>query len=240
MKRLFDLLFHLDDMLKDVVAEYGVWTYAILFAIIFCETGLVVTPILPGDSLLFAVGAFAGQPDSPLNIWVLVAVLLTAAVLGDTVNYHIGKYLGPKVLSGKVTRWLNQKHLAQTQRFFAKHGGKTIIIARFLPIVRTFAPFVAGVGSMDYRRFLAFNVIGGVIWAVGITMLGYFVGTWPIVQENFEVLIVVIVVLSVIPGAVAYLKNRYSTTDEALDEAAVSLKAPAAKEGLAGETPAPL
>src|SRR5688572_11481652 len=134
MKRLFDLLFHLDDMLKDVVAEYGVWTYAILFAIIFCETGLVVTPILPGDSLLFAVGAFAGQPDSPLNIWVLVAVLLTAAVLGDTVNYHIGKYLGPKVLSGKVTRWLNQKHLEQTQRFFAKHGGKTIIIARFLPI----------------------------------------------------------------------------------------------------------
>ena len=216
MKRLFDLLFHLDDMLKDVVSEYGVWTYAILFAIIFCETGLVITPILPGDSLLFAVGAFAGQPESPLNIWVLVGVLLTAAVLGDTVNYHIGKYLGPKVLSGKLTRWLNQEHLVRTQRFFAKHGGKTIIIARFLPIVRTFAPFVAGVGSMDYRRFLAFNVIGGVIWAVGITMLGYFVGSWPIVQENFELLIVGIVIFSLIPGTIAYLQNRYSKSDEPL------------------------
>jgi membrane-associated protein len=210
MDHLFDLLFRLDDVLKEVVGEYGVWTYAILFAIIFCETGLVVTPILPGDSLLFAVGAFAGQPDSPLNIWVLITVLFVAAVLGDTVNYHIGKFLGPKVFSGKVTRWLNQKHLEQTHRFFERHGGKTIILARFLPIVRTFAPFVAGVGSMNYPRFLAYNVVGAVIWAGGITMLGYFIGSWPIVQENFELFIVVIVLLSLIPGTVAYLRNRYS------------------------------
>jgi membrane-associated protein len=216
MDHLFDLFFRLDDVLKEVVADYGVWTYAILFAIIFCETGLVVTPILPGDSLLFAVGAFAGQQDSPLNIWVLVSVLFVAAVLGDTVNYHIGKYLGPKVFSGKVTRWLNQKHLEQTHRFFERHGGKTIILARFLPIIRTFAPFVAGVGSMNYPRFLAYNVVGGMIWAGGITTLGYFVGTWPIVQENFEILIIAIVVLSVIPGTIAYLKNRYSKEPEPL------------------------
>jgi membrane-associated protein len=213
MNELYDLFFRLDEVLKEVVGEYGVWTYAILFTIIFCETGLVVTPILPGDSLLFAVGAFAGQPDSPLNIWVLLIVLFTAAVLGDTVNYHIGKFLGPKVFSGKVTRWLNTQHLEYTQRFFERHGGKTIILARFLPIVRTFAPFVAGVGSMNYRRFLAYNVVGGFIWAGGITMIGYFVGSWPIVQENFELLIVAIVLLSLIPGTVAFLKNRYGRTE---------------------------
>jgi len=209
MNELFDLFFRLDDVLKDVVGQYGVWTYAILFTIIFCETGLVVTPILPGDSLLFAVGAFAGQPDSPLSIWVLLPLLLAAAVLGDTANYHIGKYLGPKVLSGKVTRWLNQKHLEQTQRFFERHGGKTIILARFLPIVRTFAPFVAGVGSMNYSRFLAYNVAGGIIWVGGITTTGYLVGTRPFVQDNFELVIVAIVIFSLIPGTVTYLRTRY-------------------------------
>jgi membrane-associated protein len=223
MDHLFDLLFRLDDVLKDVVGEYGVWTYAILFAIIFCETGLVVMPILPGDSLLFAVGAFAGQPDSPLNIWVLITVLFVAAVLGDTVNYHIGKFLGPKVFSGKVTRWLNQKHLEQTHRFFERHGGKTIILARFLPIVRTFAPFVAGVGSMNYPRFLAYNVVGAVIWAGGITMLGYIIGQRKIVQDNFELFIVGIVVLSLIPGTVAYLRNRYSKESEPIIRQEVSL-----------------
>jgi len=223
MERLFDLLFRLDDVLKEVVGEYGVWTYAILFAIIFCETGLVVTPILPGDSLLFAVGAFAGQPDSPLNIWVLITVLFVAAVLGDTVNYHIGKFLGPKVFSGKVTRWLNQKHLEQTHRFFERHGGKTIILARFLPIVRTFAPFVAGVGSMNYPRFLAYNVVGGVIWAGGITMLGYIIGQRKVVQDNFELFIVGIVVLSLIPGTVAYLRNRYSKESEPIITQEVSM-----------------
>ena len=210
MTELFDLFFRLDDVLKDVASDYGVWTYAILFAIIFCETGLVVTPILPGDSLLFAVGAFAGQPESPLDIWILVPLLFIAAVLGDTVNYHIGRYLGPKVFSGKLTRWLNRDHLVYTQRFFERHGGKTIILARFLPIVRTFAPFVAGVGSMNYRRFLAYNVVGGALWAGGITLLGYCVGSQPIVQENFELVLIVIVVLSVIPGTVTYLRNRYA------------------------------
>jgi membrane-associated protein len=210
MDHFLDLFFRLDEVLKDVVAEYGVWTYAILFTIIFCETGLVVTPILPGDSLLFAVGVFAAQPDSPLNIWVLLPLLLTAAVLGDTVNYHFGKFLGPKVFSGKVSRWLNQKHLEQTREFFEQYGGVTIILARFLPIIRTFAPFVAGVGSMNYARFLAYNVIGGVIWAVGITMLGYLLGTRQIVKDNFEIVLIIIVLVSLIPGTVAYLKNRYS------------------------------
>ncbi|MCI0359656.1 MAG: DedA family protein [Planctomycetaceae bacterium] len=222
MSELFDLFFRLDDVLKDVVSDYGVWTYAILFAIIFCETGLVVTPILPGDSLLFAVGAFAGQPESPLNIWVLIPLLFVAAVLGDTVNYHIGRYVGPKVFSGKVTRWLNQEHLRYTEQFFQRHGGKTIILARFLPIVRTFAPFVAGVGSMNYRRFLAYNVAGGALWAGGITLLGYYVGTWPLVQENFELVIVLIVILSIIPGTVTYLRNRTVKQPAAPEETVVS------------------
>jgi membrane-associated protein len=214
MDDLFDLFFRLDEVLSQVVEKYDAWTYAILFAIIFCETGLVVTPILPGDSLLFAVGVFAAQPNSPLSIWILLPLLLTAAVLGDTVNYHVGKYLGPKVFSGKVSRWLNQKHLEQTQRFFERHGGKTIILARFLPIVRTFAPFVAGVGSMNYSRFLAYNVVGGIIWAVGITLLGYLLGQQTIVKDNFELVLVAIVIFSLIPGTVAYLKNRYSSEAE--------------------------
>ncbi|MEX2027165.1 MAG: VTT domain-containing protein, partial [Pirellulaceae bacterium] len=182
--------------------------YLILFAIVFCETGLVITPFLPGDSLLFAVGMFAAR-EGGLNIWILFAVLLPAAILGDTVNYHIGKYLGPKVLSGKLTRWLNQEHLLQTQRFFEKHGGKTIILARFLPIVRTFAPFVAGVGTMNYRRFLAYNVVGAFIWVVGIVTAGYLLGNNPWVKENFELVIVIIIVLSLIPGTVTYLRQRY-------------------------------
>ena len=215
MDQLIDLFFRLDKVLNQVVERYDAWTYVILFAIIFCETGLVVTPILPGDSLLFAVGVFAAQPNSPLNIWILLPLLLAAAVLGDTVNYHIGKYLGPKVFSGKVSRWLNQKHLEQTHRFFERHGGKTIILARFLPIVRTFAPFVAGVGSMNYPRFLAYNVVGGFIWAVGITLLGYALGQNQIVKDNFELVLVAIVVFSLIPGTVAYLKNRYSSEPEA-------------------------
>jgi membrane-associated protein len=233
MDHLFDLFFRLDEVLKDVVDEYHAWTYLILFTIIFCETGLVVTPILPGDSLLFAVGVFAAQQDSPLNIWILLPLLLTAAVLGDTVNYHIGKYLGPKVFSGKVSRWLNQKHLETTHRFFERHGGKTIILARFLPIVRTFAPFVAGVGSMNYARFLAYNVVGGVIWAVGITMLGYLLGQQRIVKDNFEIVLVAIVIFSLIPGTVAYLRNRYSK--EAEPAAMTTVENQMARKEVSGE-----
>jgi membrane-associated protein len=220
MTELLELVLKFDEHLEGLTNEYGAWTYAILFAIIFCETGLVVTPILPGDSLLFAVGMFAARDNSELSLWGLYAVLLPAAILGDTVNYHIGKYLGPRVLSGKLVRWLNQEHLALTQRFFARHGGKTIILARFLPIVRTFAPFVAGVGVMNYPRFLAYNVIGAVIWVGGIVTAGYLLGTNQFVKENFELVIVLIVVASVIPSAVAYLRNRYAKEPAAEEPAA--------------------
>lgn len=223
MSQLWDLLFKLDEHLDKLSGEYGGWIYLILFAIVFCETGLVVTPFLPGDSLLFAVGMFAAR-EGGLNIWALYAVLLPAAILGDTANYHIGKYLGPKVLSGKLTRWLNQEHLAYTQRFFEKHGGKTIILARFLPIVRTFAPFVAGVGCMNYRRFLAYNVVGGFIWVVGIVTAGYLLGNNAWVKDNFELVIVIIIALSLVPGSVTYLRQRY------LNNAAEAEKSPAGKE----------
>jgi membrane-associated protein len=214
MTELLEFVLRLDEHLDQLTSAYGPWTYAILFAIIFCETGLVVTPILPGDSLLFVVGMFAARENSGLNLWMLYAVLLPAAILGDTVNYHIGKYVGPKIMSGKVTRWLNKEHLIYTQRFFERHGGKTIILARFLPIVRTFAPFVAGIGTMEYSRFLAYNVIGGVIWVVGIVTAGYMLGENQFVKENFELVIVGIIFVSLIPGTVTYLKNRYGAPVE--------------------------
>ena len=209
MTELIETVLQFDQHLEGLTTAYGPWIYAILFAIIFCETGLVITPILPGDSLLFAVGVFAARENSGLELHWLIAVLLPAAILGDTVNYHIGKYLGPKVFSGKL-RWLNQEHLKLTQTFFERHGGKTIILARFLPIVRTFAPFVAGVGSMNYRRFLAYNVVGAVIWVVGIVTAGYLLGENQFVKDNFELVCVGIVFVSVIPGIVTYLRNRHA------------------------------
>lgn len=214
MDQLWDLLFNFGPFLDQLSKDYGGWIYVILFAIIFCETGLVVTPILPGDSLLFAVGMIAARPDSGLSLWILYVVLLPAAILGDTVNYHIGKFVGPKVFSFNL-RWLNQRHLEYTQRFFEKHGGKTIILARFLPIVRTFAPFVAGVGTMNYRRFLAYNVVGAFIWVVGIVTAGYLLGDY-VGEENFELAIYVIVALSLLPGTITYLRHRYAKAE--LDE----------------------
>jgi membrane-associated protein len=208
MTELIEHILQFDQHLEELTRAYGAWIYAILFAIIFCETGLVITPILPGDSLLFAVGMFAAREESGLELHWLIAVLLPAAILGDTVNYHIGKFLGPRVFSGK-RRWLNQEHLRYTQEFFERHGGKTIILARFLPIVRTFAPFVAGVGSMNYPRFLAYNVIGGVIWVVGIVTAGYMLGENQLVKDNFELVCVGIVLVSLIPGTVAFFRNRY-------------------------------
>ncbi|HUE71929.1 MAG TPA: VTT domain-containing protein [Pirellulaceae bacterium] len=220
MDQLWDLLFNFGPFLDQFSKDFGGWIYVILFAIIFCETGLVVTPILPGDSLLFAVGMIAARPDSGLNLWILYAVLLPAAILGDTVNYHIGKFVGPKVFSFNF-RWLNHRHLEYTQRFFEKHGGKTIILARFLPIVRTFAPFVAGVGTMNYRRFLAYNVIGAIIWVVGIVTAGYLLGDY-VGEENFELAIYVIVALSLLPGTITYLRHRYAKAevDEKVRESA--------------------
>jgi membrane-associated protein len=195
-----DLVLHIDQHLKAVIDFCGVWTYVILFAIIFCETGLVVTPILPGDSLLFAAGSLAALAPDTLNIWWLVTLLSIAAIIGDTVNYWIGKWVGPRAFSGRI-RFLKQEHLLRTQAFYEKHGGKTIILARFMPIVRTFAPFVAGIGVMNYRQFLFYNVIGGVAWVAICTLAGYYFGNIPWVKENFEVVVVAIVLISVLPIA---------------------------------------
>lgn len=198
LKWCVDLFLHLDEHLKTVIESFGIWTYAILFLIIFCETGLVVTPFLPGDSLLFAAGAMAALYPQSLNVTGLLVLLATAAVLGDTVNYGFGRWVGPRAFSGKLW-FLKQEHLAKTQAFYERHGGKTILLARFLPIIRTFAPFVAGVGKMHYTQFLLYNVIGGIVWVVVCTMAGYVWGNIPWVKENFELIVVGIVVVSVLP-----------------------------------------
>jgi membrane-associated protein len=202
---LLDYFLNLDDQLQQVIADYAGWTYAILFAIIFCETGLVVTPILPGDSLLFAAGAFAGSGD--LNLSVLLLLLTVAAILGDAVNYSIGHYLGPRALTGK-SRFLKKEYLDRTHRFYQKYGGKTIVLARFVPIVRTFAPFLAGVGEMNYWQFARYNILGAILW-VGVCVIGgYLFGNIPIVKENFELVILMIVFLSVLPAIVEYILSR--------------------------------
>jgi len=216
MTDLIDFILHFDDKLAVIAGEYGAWTYAILFAIVFCETGLVVTPILPGDSLLFAVGVFCAKPGQPLDIWTATVLLTIAAILGDTVNYHIGKCLGPKILSGKLSRWLNPKHLERTRWFFERYGGKTIIIARFVPIVRTFAPFIAGVGHMSYGRFLAYNVIGGIAWVVICTQAGWWLAGNAFVEEHFEIVVLVIVGISLLPAAIEYLIHRWGRKAEVI------------------------
>ncbi|HUM01473.1 MAG TPA: DedA family protein [Thermoanaerobaculia bacterium] len=196
LKQLLDFFLHLDRHLSEVIRDYGTWTYLVLFLIVFCETGLVVTPFLPGDSLLFAAGTFAALGS--LSPWVLFAALSAAAVLGDTVNYWIGKKIGPRAFSGTV-RFLKQEHLRKTESFYERHGRKTIILARFVPIIRTFAPFVAGVGSMNYPVFLAYNVIGGVAWVALCVFSGYFFGNIPVVQRNFSIVIIAIILISTLP-----------------------------------------
>jgi len=201
-----DLILHLDRHLASLIESYGLWTYLVLFLIVFAETGLVVTPILPGDSLLFAAGTFAGRGS--LHPLLLFAVLSAAAILGDTVNYWVGKYFGEHFIRGRGRRWIKQKHLDRTHAFFEKYGGKTIILARFVPIVRTFAPFVAGLGTMTYGRFVAYNVIGGLLW-VGICLgAGYFFGSHPIVQNNFSLVVLAIVIISLIPAVTEYFRVR--------------------------------
>ncbi|MDH4163644.1 MAG: DedA family protein [Nitrospirota bacterium] len=204
--QFIDIFLHLDRHLNAVIQDYGAWTYAILFLIIFCETGLVVTPFLPGDSLLFAAGSFAalGSLD-PLRLFVLLTV---AGILGDAVNYGIGHYFGPRVFHFEDSRFFKKEHLERTHRFYEKHGGKTIIIARFMPIIRTFAPFVAGVGNMTYRRFAVFNVSGAVIWVGSFVFGGYLFGNIPAVKRNFTLVIMVIIVLSVLPGVIHFLRER--------------------------------
>ena len=201
-----DLFVHLDRHLSEVIQGYGTWTYALLFGIIFMETGLVVTPFLPGDSLLFAAGSFAAL--GALDVRLLFVLLVTAAVVGDNVNYAVGHYLGPKVFHYERSRFFNPAHLQRTHRFYERYGVKTIIIARFVPIVRTFSPFVAGVGAMSYPRFLAFDVLGGTLWVGVCVSAGYFFGNLPFVRKNFSLVVLAIVLISVMPAVVEYLRQR--------------------------------
>ncbi len=205
LRSVVDLFLHLDQHLAEVISKYGASTHLILFLIVFCETGLVVTPFLPGDSLLFAAGAFAALGS--LDIWLVVILLVVAAILGDTVNYWVGAYVGPRAFRGEV-RWLKREYLDRTHAFYEKHGGKTIILARFVPIIRTFAPFVAGVGAMSYTRFIVYNIVGAVLW-VGLFVLGgYFFGNIPMVKNNFTLVILAIIAISVLPIVVEALKAR--------------------------------
>ena len=201
-----DFFLHLDKHLAEVIQAWGVYTYALLFAIVFMETGLVVTPFLPGDSLLFAAGSFAAL--GALDIGLLFVLLFAAAVVGDNVNYAIGRYLGPKVFHYERSRFFNPNHLRKTHQFYEKYGVKTIIIARFVPIVRTFSPFVAGIGAMRYPRFLAYDVVGGMLWVGICVFAGYFFGNLPFVKKNFTLVILAIIVISVMPAVVEFLKHR--------------------------------
>ena len=219
LKSILDFFLHLDDHLFAMIQDYGLWIYAILFLIIFVETGLVIMPLLPGDSLLFAAGTFcAGVKNelggtAELNLWIVLALLIIAAVLGDGLNYFFGKTIGLRVLKWKIRgrQIVKQKYIDQTHAFYEKHGSKTIIIARFVPIVRTFAPFVAGIGEMSYRRFIQFNIIGGISWVLGLTLLGYFFGNLPIIQENFETVILGIIALSILPMIFEILKAKLNS-----------------------------
>lgn len=206
LKNLLDLFLHLDEYLATIITTYGAWTYGILFVVIFIETGLVVTPFLPGDSLLFAAGTFAAL--GALNIWGLVGLLFVAAVLGDAVNYSIGHYLGERAYNIK---WIKKEYLEKTHAFFEKHGGKAIFLARFVPIVRTFAPFVAGIGKMSYSYFATYNIVGGLTWVTLFTLMGFFFGNIPFVKANFEFVIVAIILISVVPMFVEWWKARRET-----------------------------
>lgn len=220
LHNIIDFFLHLDVHLSQIILDYGVWAYLILFLIIFVETGLVVMPFLPGDSLLFAAGAFAAPQLSatgetlpaPFNVFYLIVILFVAAFLGDTLNYYIGDYFGPKVFR-RDYRFLKREHLLKTQNFYEKHGAKTIIFARFIPIIRTFAPFVAGVGTMKYSKFLAYNIIGGFLWVALFILAGYFFGNIPAVKKNFTLAIFAIIFISLIPPIIEFLKHKLSTAN---------------------------
>jgi membrane-associated protein len=206
--KFVDIVRNLDEYLDWVTQEYGVWTYAILGLVIFAETGLVVMPFLPGDSLLFAAGAVAVREESGINPYLLGALLIVCAIVGDTLNYHVGKAIGPRVMKSETSRWLNKKHLEKTHRFFEKYGGKTIILARFVPIVRTFAPFVAGAGAMNYQKFILYNVVGAVAWVVSMMGAGMVFGQMEIVKKNFELVVLGIIFVSVLPMVFEAWKAR--------------------------------
>lgn len=205
---LIDFILNIDVHLSELVAQYGTWIYVILFLIIFCETGLVVTPFLPGDSLMFVAGALASLPTNSLHVHWLALALIVAAILGDACNYTIGRLFGEKLFRNPDSRIFKQSYLEKTHTFYEKYGGKTIILARFVPIVRTFAPFVAGMGHMSYRHFASFNVIGGVVWVLIFTYAGFFFGGMPIVQENLKLLIVLIIVVSILPAIIEIWRNK--------------------------------
>ena len=201
-----DIFLHLDKHLGAVIQSYGMWTYLILFLIIFCETGLVVMPILPGDSLLFAAGAFAA--GGAFNVMWLFIALAVAAVAGDTVNYWVGNYMGDRIFNKEHVRFINREYLDRTHAFYEKHGGKTIVIARFMPIIRTFAPFVAGIGKMNYLHFISYNIIGGITWIASFVFGGYYFGNIPMVKKNFTMVILAIIFISILPGIIEYLRHR--------------------------------
>ena len=209
---LLDIFLHLDKYLGMIINNYGFETYIILFLIIFCETGLVVTPFLPGDSLIFTAAALAAM--GMLNIYVLVGLLMVAAILGDTANYEIGRVFGNKLIKIGGGKLIKQEHLDKTHAFYEKYGGKAIIFARFIPIVRTLAPFVAGIGKMNYRHFISFNAIGGILWVLGVSALGYFFGNIPIVKNNFELVVIGIIIISIMPAVIEVLKSKMKKTDE--------------------------
>jgi membrane-associated protein len=203
---LVDFIIHIDVHLASITSSYGLWAYAILFLIVFAETGLVVAPFLPGDSLLFAAGAICAI--GTLDVGLLVLLLIVAAILGDSLNYSIGRRFGDAIVRSRLGRFIRPAYIQRTQAFYERHGGKTIILARFMPIVRTFAPFVAGVGNMHYPRFLLYNVIGGIVWVAGFALLGYWFGNMPAIKKNFSLVILAIIVLSVMPGIVEYVRHR--------------------------------
>ncbi len=207
-RQVIDLFLHLDQHLRTIVQTMGVWTYVILFLVIFAETGLVIIPFLPGDSLLFAVGAIAAIPETGLNLWLLMGLMFIAALIGDCLNYTIGRHLGPRVFKKDTGLFLNKNHLHKTKRFYDKHGGKTIVFARFMPIVRTFAPFVAGIGHMRFSKFASYSVIGAFFWVLPFTLMGYFFGNIPAVQKNFHYVILGIILLSVTPAVIEFWKAR--------------------------------
>lgn len=206
--KVINMFLHLDKHLNIVIQNYGVWTYLIIFLIIFCETGLVITPLLPGDSLLFAAGSFAGM--GMLDVRLLFLILSVAAILGDSVNYYIGRYMGPKVFQKGNSRIFKKEYLDKTHKFYEKYGGKTIILARFIPIVRTFAPFVAGVGNMSYGRFAVYNITGGIVWVGLFVFGGYYFGGLQIVRQNFTIVILAIIFISIIPGIVSLFRGHHS------------------------------
>lgn len=202
IKFIIDFILHIDAHLVELVAQYGIWGYAILFLILFCETGLVVTPFLPGDSLLFVAGALAALPTNDLNVHTMVVLMVAAAIIGDAVNYTLGRLFGEKLFSYPDSKIFRRSYLDKTHRFYEKYGGKMIILARFVPIVRTFAPFVAGMGHMSYRHFAVYNVVGALVWVLLFTYSGYFFGGLPLVQENLKLLIMAIIIISILPGII--------------------------------------